>query len=224
MKTIISDAEDIARRAAGHVRAVLERKKSAVLALSADEDLKGLYSELAQLCESGEADFSGARIFAVGEREDGACRAALKDELLGKINIAPQNVFFPDIAAPEEYERQIAAAGGIDLAVLGLGLNGRIGFNEPATQFDSVTHVQRLTDATKRELGIGPGETFRAATMGIKTLCSADEIILLALGERRAEALFRTLYARTDSLVPSAFLQIPLNVSVYADSAAAEKL
>lgn len=122
----------------------------------------------------------------------------------------------------------IAAQGGLDLAVLGLGINAHIGYNEPATPFDSLTHVQKLTAATKRQLATRFGGEENcpefAVTMGIKTLVSARSIMLLAFGEHKADAVFKMLYGRNDSVIPAAFLQIPLNVTVYLDKEAAQKL
>ena len=112
----------------------------------------------------------------------------------------------------------------IDLAILGLGYNGQIGFNEVGTQFNSFTHEQKLTATTIKEFSKFGSIGQTGITLGIKTLVSAKEIIVYACGEERTDAVFGMLYGRNDSTVPAAFLQIPKNVTVYADNEAASKL
>lgn len=126
------------------------------------------------------------------------------------------------------YDDMISEAGGLDLAVLGLGMNAHIGYNEPATPYSSLTHVQKLTAPTRRQLAAAfSGEKNvpeRAYTMGIRTLVSAKRIMVIALGAEKAQPVFDMLYGRDDSVVPAAFLQLPPEVTVYLDPAAAEKL
>lgn len=126
------------------------------------------------------------------------------------------------------YDDMIIAAGGLDLAILGLGMNAHIGYNEPATPYSSLTHVQKLTAPTRRQLAaaFGGEESVpeRAYTMGIKTIVAAKRIMVIALGAEKAQPVFDMLYGRDDSVVPAAFLQLPPEVTVYLDPAAAEKL
>lgn len=232
MKTIVSNAKDIAAEAAERIRALLKRKPDAVIALTAGHSTAILYAVLSRMREEGEVSFQKARLFAVteyvGVEYGHSCRAVLERELINNIDVEPANVFYPDPDDCEGYDRLIERAGGLDLAVLGIGLNGHIGYNEPATPFDSRTHVQKLTDATKRQLiasGSAP-ETLaeRAVTMGIKTIIEARDIILLAFGREKAAAVFEMVYGKTITYVPASFLQIPLCTAVYLDEAAAEKL
>ena len=229
MKIITSDTEEILQKAAEHIRAAVERRPSAVLALTCGADAAALYRELSRLNKSWKTDFSQVRVFGVteyvGAESAVSCRAVLENELLNNMGIPPDNVFFPDDGKTDEFEAKLKAAGGIDLAVLGIGLNGHIGYNEPGVQFSSRTHTQKLTEATKRQLTAGGRKTFDyAVTMGIGTLCEAAEILLLALGEEKADIVFRAVYGRTDSTIPAAFLQLPREVSFYLDTQAAAKL
>jgi glucosamine-6-phosphate deaminase len=157
-----------------------------------------------------------------------SCRRALTEGLVDKTDLKPDNCFFPDPAAPEGSDTRIEAFGGLDLAVLGLGENCHIGYNEPGTLFDSGTHVQKLTERTRKQLlNRGFSEEAlpeRAVTLGIAALTNARKILLLAFGEEKAAAVFQMLYAKTTSYIPAAYLQIPPEVTVLLDSAAAEKL
>lgn len=232
MKTIVSDKTELVERAAGQIRELIASKPDAVLALAAGETVRPLCARLAGLCRRGELSLERARLFAVTEFEDApeglSCREQLEKELIEKTDLKKENCFFLTRESLDGYDAQIEAAGGLDLAVLGLGHNAHIGFNEPATPFDSRTHAQKLTDITRRQYAARFGGEEKTPqyglTMGIKTLVSAKEVMVMAFGEDKAEAVFKMLYGRNDSAVPAAFLQIPLNVTVYLDHTAAQKL
>lgn len=229
MKTIISSRGDAVKKAAEQIKNIIERRGDAVIAVSAHPDVLQLCDELAAMYGRGEISFGGVRFFSLCELEgSGLCRGELKKRLLDVTDISADNCFFPAADDTDGFESRIESLGGLDLAVLGLGGNGRIGFNEPATPFDSRTHVQTLAPATRRELAPAFGGEKnvpeRGITMGIKTVTLARSIVLVALGGERAEPVFKMLYGRDDSVVPAAFLQIPLNVAVYLDEDAAKKL
>ena len=155
-------------------------------------------------------------------------KSRLNDCFFSRVDAERENCFFLSEEKLENYDGMIAEKGGIDLAILDIGLNARIGFNEPATPFDSLSHRQKLSDSSRRELAPLFGGEERVPefglTMGIKTLVSARDILLISSGESRADAVFNMLYGRNDSFVPAAFLQIPLNVTAYLDGASAKKL
>lgn len=228
MKTVVSAENENAVKAAEHIKRTLREKPDSVLALTAGKSTEKLYSLLSGMCGKGEISFSKARIFAVAElvgADSGkSLREKLENELISRIDIKRENVFFPDGEDCAGYDELISKVGGIDLAVLGIGMNGHIGYNEPGTQFETFTRVQKLTKSTRRELGADYENVEYAVTMGIKTLTGAGDIIVLAAGEEKADIVFKAVYGRTDSLIPAAFLQIPLQVTLYLDACAAEKL
>ena len=232
MKTIVRSREDCCREAAQQICRLLERKPDAVLALAAGRTVAPLYEELARLFDAGELSMKQARIFAVtefeGVPEEQSCRHMLEQALLSRTDLAPANCHFLSAETAERYEDAIQAVGGLDLAVLGLGDNAHVGYNEPATPYDSRTHRQKLTDSTRRQLADRFGGEEQAPayawTMGIKTLVEARQILVLAFGEEKAKPAFQMLYARDDSFVPAAFLQLPPEVTVLLDEAAAAKI
>ena len=231
MKTILckNDSEWI-EAAAGLVRRQIT--DGGVLALACGETMRPLWDRLAAEVHRGELSLRSARILCVtelcGVPESKSCRRALTEGLLEKTDAKSENCFFPDPDAPEAYDALIERLGGIDLAVLGIGQNCHIGYNEPGTLFDTRTHLQKLTERTKRQLaerGFSDADMpERAVTMGIKTLTDAREILLLARGASKSAAVYQMLYAKTTSYIPAAYLQIPLNVTVILDPDAAEKL
>ena len=229
MKIIKGEAFEIEEQAARQIKDIVCAKPDAVIALAAGRNMKGLYKRLGEMCAAGEISLKNARILAVtefSERHD--CENFLREQLLRTADISGENCFFPDAGAPEEYDRLIESFGGLDLAVLGIGQDAHIGYNEPATPFDSHTHVQKLTDRTKRQLSergyADENMPEYAVTMGIKTLTEARNIILLAEGEDKAAAVFEMVYGKTITYIPASFLQIPTEVTVYLDTAAASRL
>ena len=232
MKTICVSRQDAISAAADRIEALVNTKPRAVLAVAAGETMVPLFAELSDRCRKGQLSLKDCRLFSVAEyigaEEDQSCRHMLETQLVDVTDLTAENCRFLSEENAEYYDEMIASAGGLDLAVLGLGINGHIGFNEPATPFASLTHRQKLAPATRRQKAaqFGGFDTVPAygLTMGIKTLVSAGEILLLAFGEEKADAVFKMLYARNDSTVPAAFLQIPGQVTVYLDEAAGAKL
>ena len=232
MKTIICENNEFYEEAAGFVREQLVRKPDSVLALACGETMKPLWKKLVELCEQGELNFADVRILCVtefcGVEEAKSCCCALKTGFLEEIAIKPENCHFPDPDAPEAYDGLIEMLGGIDLAVLGIGEDCHIGYNEPGTLYDTHTHVQRLTDRTKRQLlkrGFTEADMPReAVTMGVKDLVDARMVLLLASGREKAGAVYQMLYAKNTSYIPAAYLQLPPEVTVLLDPDAASEL
>ena len=232
MKTIICEKKEAVRRGAEAVAETLERKPDAVLALACGETMEPLWTDLSKMVQEGKLSFSKARVLCVTELleapEDKSCRYALENELVKKVDLKEENCFFPNPDDPEDYDGLIENLGGIDLAVLGIGEDCHIGYNEPGTLFDSRTHLQKLTDRTKRQLlkrGFTENDMPQnAVTMGIKTLTDARDILLLAFGGDKAGAVYQMLYAKTTPYIPAAYLQIPLEVTAIFDTEAAREL
>ena len=232
MKTIVLEQEESLRLAVDRVARLLSENPEAVLAFSTGRTMRALFAALARRAGEGGMSLEKARVFAVTEFEDAdetmTARAQLMRELVDVTDLREENCHFLSAEAAEDYDEQIAACGGLDMAVLGLGVNAHVGYNEPAVPFDSRTHRQKLTDKTRAQLagqfGSAEAAPAYAWTMGVKTLVSARQILVLAYGEEKAWAVFQMLYARDDSVIPAAFLQIPPEVTVLVDPAAARKL
>lgn len=229
MKTEICKTKaELVEIAVKEIQNQLDTKPDSVLALACGQTMEPLWAALAEQAVS----LQNARILCVtelcGVEESKTCRHTLTEGLLEKTDADPANCFFPDPDAPEAYDRLIETLGGIDLAILGIGEDCHIGYNEPGTLFESHTHVQKLTDRTRRQL-LKRGFTDEdmpetAVTMGIHDLTRARHILLLAFGEDKAAAVYQMLYAKTTPYIPAAFLQIPLEVTVLLDEGAASKL
>lgn len=232
MKTIICEKNEVSVRGAERIAEAIQNKPDAVLALACGRTMEPLWAQLVTMYTQNKLCFSGVRILCVTEFADveagKSCRRALENGLLKNVDVKTENCFFPDPDDPESYDRLVQSLGGIDLAVLGIGEDCHIGYNEPGTLFDSQTHVQKLTDRTKRQL-LKRGFTEEdmpqtAVTMGIKTLTGARDILLLAEGGDKAGAVYQMVYAKTTSYIPAAYLQIPLEVTAIFDTEAAREL
>jgi len=239
MHIIIDTAERIAKLAAAQFIRLIRQKPDAVLGLATGSTPLGLYAELIRAYRAGEISFAEAASFNLDEyaglppAHEQSYHAFMRKNLFDHIDLPNERMHIPsgvDHSAERlsGYDRAIAACGGIDLQLLGLGRNGHIGFNEPGTPFESTTHLVRLSEDTRRanarffanEAEV-PGQ---AVTMGIKTVMNAKSIVLVAFGAEKAEAVERALHGPVTPDMPASVLQLHPFVSVYLDQEAASKL
>ena len=231
MKTVVLEQGELIRNAADDICELLREKPCAAFTIAGGRTMMPLWEELSGRVHEGKLSFAGARFFQTAEfldvPEEFTFRRQLEKEFISRTDLRPGACTWLDGACPEACDEAIAAAGGLDLAVLGIGCNAHIGLNEPATQWNTRCRIQKLTEKTRRQyMWMFPDTEVpgRAVTMGVRTLASARRILVLAVGEEKAPATFSMLYARDDSVIPAAFLQIPSNVTVYADPSAAKNL
>ena len=162
-------------------------------------------------------------------------RVGMDENFFDKIDIDKRNTLVPDGLAKdmpafcEEYERRIKAAGGIDLQILGIGSDGHIGFNEPASSFNSRTRVKTLAKSTildnARFFGNDVNKVpLHAISMGIGTILDSRKIILLAFGKAKAEAVASMAEGSVSSSCPATILQFHKSVSIFIDEEAASLL
>lgn len=219
----------------------IRRTPDLVLGLPAGRTPVETYTELCRLHGAGEADFSQATAFLLDEfvgldaSHAGSFRRFLTEHLLSGINLDPNRTYSLNGMASdsdvecERYEESIAAVGGLDLLLLGIGVNGHIGFNEPGQILAARTHRVTLLD-TSREENAGPfgGVATRvpseALSIGMGTILRAETIVMIATGERKAAAVAGMLRGSVTTMLPASFLQLHRRVEVYLDRAAAASL
>jgi len=159
---------------------------------------------------------------------------SMREQLFQHVDLAPGHVHFPDGRATDverhcrEYEAAIAAAGGIDLQLLGLGRNGHIAFNEPGASSDCRTRRVALDPSTLEDAraafeGLGPVPT-HALTMGVGTILEARRIRVLAFGAPKAPAVARALEGPVGPQTPASFLRAHPDVAFWIDRPAASRL
>lgn len=157
-------------------------------------------------------------------------RYFMNSELFNHLNIPLENTNLPNGTADDinqeclRYERLIKDLVDIDLQLLGIGRNGHIGFNEPGTSFKSRTHVVKLAESTRKANARFFESTdevpTHAITMGIASILDSREIVLLASGSAKAEAIRRLVNGEPDEHFPASALKLHPNVTIIADEEA----
>ena len=238
---ILDNAEAIAQRAADAVEDLLTAEPAAVLGTATGSSPLPLYDELARRCEAGRLSFKEVTGFMldeyVGLPEGHPERYAtfMERNLRSRVDMRPGALHGPDAlredlqAACDAYEASMAAAGYCDLQVLGIGSDGHIGFNEPGGPLDSSTHVDELTEQTRRDNArffdddIDAVPT-RCITQGLGTIMKARKLVLIATGENKAEAIAHLVEGEVDPRWPATVMQNHADALVLVDPAAASLL
>lgn len=231
--------EELSRYAARFVAKKIITNDEVVLGLPTGETPAKAYDFLVEYHQEDLLDFSHVTTFNLDEyfpikkENEKSFYRYMKEELYDRVNLPDQRRHIPDGTTPRteverhcrDYERKISETGGIDLQVLGIGENGHIGFNEPGTELDTETNLVRLNRETVKEKFEGLSDPpAHAITMGIKTIMQSDEILLLASGKRKAEAVERTLRGPVTRDCPASVLQLHPNVTYIVDKEAGAKI
>ena len=240
MKVLILDSADAAAaRVADIVAEALARRPASVLGLATGETMRPVYARLVALHRAGRADFAGASTFNLDEYvgvapdHPASFNAFMRATLFDLVNLDPARCHLPRGDAPDPeaealaYEQAIAAAGGIDLQLLGIGRNGHLAFNEPTSSFASRTRIKTLTEATRtaNAPAFAPDPVPRhAITMGIATILEARACVLLATGASKAGAVARMVEGALGADCPATALQLHPAATVVLDREAASRL
>ncbi len=237
---VLRDYQSLSERAAALVSARIGKKPTAVLGLATGSTPLGLYRELVKAAQRGLVDFSGVTTFNLDEyypieRESlQSYYYYMQQHFWGPLGICPGRAHIPDGRAGDiagvcsDYEQKIMDAGGIDLQILGIGVNGHIGFNEPGAALSAKTHLASLSAETiaanSRFFEDRDAVPRRAISMGLGTIMKAREILLLASGSEKARAIGETVRGKLTTEVPASLLQAHPRVTVMVDRAAARCL
>ena len=231
-----ADYNEMSRKAANLIGAQVIMKPNCILGLATGSSPIGTYKELIKRCEEGDLDFSQVKSVNLDEYKglprdnDQSYYYFMNHNLFDHINIDKANTHVPNGMEPDaekecaNYEELIKSLGGVDLQLLGLGHNGHIGFNEPAEEFDKVTHCVDLQESTieanKRFFESADDVPRQAYTMGIGTIMSAKKIVVVVSGEDKADIVKRAFSGPVTPSVPASILQMHPDVTVICDAAA----
>lgn len=232
--------EMLAQAAAMVFAAQIAKKPDTVLGLATGSTPVATYRELIRLNREGLIDFSMVRTYNLDEyigldgAHDQSYRYFMNTNLFHHINIDMNNTHVPcgtgkdpqaDAAA---YDREVEAAGGIDLQLLGIGHNGHIGFNEPNDKFIYGTNIINLTrstiDANKIYFATEDDMPKRAISFGVGGIMAARTVLLLALGKGKAKAIRDTVMGEIDPQCPASILKAHPNTIIMLDEGAASLL
>jgi glucosamine-6-phosphate deaminase len=237
---ILPDADVIASVAADVVVGLLSGKPESVLGLATGSSPLGVYRQLIERHRAGEVSFAAARGFLLDEyvglpaEHPQRYRSVIGEVLEQYVDFAPGAVRGPDGNASDlpgacaRYEAAIAAAGGVDVQLLGIGTDGHVGFNEPGSSLSSRTRVKTLTDQTRADNArffAAPDEVPRhVVTQGLGTISDARHLLLVATGVGKAAAVQAMAEGPVSAFCPASVLQLHPHVTVLLDDAAASSL
>lgn len=228
--------EEMSRIAAEKIINLVKNKPNAELGLATGGTPEGLYKLLIQDHRLNGTSYKQVKTVNLDEyiglkKDDpNSYYTFMTEKLFKHIDILPENTHVPngmaaDIdAEAERYENFIHEIGGVDLQILGIGHNGHIAFNEPGTSFQSKTHIIDLAEDTRqanaRYFDSIDDVPTKAITMGIQTIMDSKEIILLASGASKAEALKQLVHGEITEQFPASVLRKHNHVTIIADEAA----
>ena len=235
-------ANQIAQDIAQHIRDKQKAGRFCVLALAGGNSPRNVYSALVRMHREEGLSFRNVIVFNLYEYYPLASDAvtsnlnALKEMLLDHVDIDQQNIFSPDGTIAKDtifeycrlYEQRIESFGGLDIALLGIGRVGNIGFNEPGSRLNSTTRLILLDNASRNEASKMFGgiehTPISSITMGVSTILSAKKVYLLAWGEEKAEMVKACVEGAVTDTIPASFLQTHNNARVSLDLSAAANL
>jgi glucosamine-6-phosphate deaminase len=241
MKVVILDsAADVAHYSADIFARQLKHKPDSVFGLATGTTPLSLYRELIERNRAGQISFRQVHSFNLDEYlglsadHPQSYRQFMNRELFNLLDIDRANTRVPagdaenPIKACADYEQAIADSGGLDLQLLGIGRNGHIGFNEPSSCMNSRTRVKTLTRETiadnARFFRDDETQPHLSITMGIGTIMEARQVILLATGKSKAQAIKAMVEGPISAWNPSSALQMHPSCVVIVDEAAAVEL
>ena len=230
------DYEELGRKAANVIAAQIIMKPNCVLGLATGSSPISTYKELIARYELGDLDFSGVSTVNLDEYKgltkdnDQSYAYFMRENLFKHINIDMKNTNVPDGTEPDaekecaRYDAVIESMGGVDIQLLGIGLTGHIGFNEPADEFKKGTNCVDLDPKTiesnSRFFASIDDVPKQAYTMGIQSIMKSKKILLIANGEGKAEILYKACCGPITPHVPASVLQLHPDVVVVADEPA----
>ncbi len=241
MKLIkVNDYYEMSRKAASIIASQITLKPDSVLGLATGDTPLGMYNELVKLYNNKELDFSEVVSFNLDEyygldiSNKQSYYYFMMNNLFKYINVPAANINIPNGSAENiqkeclRYEEKIKKAGGIDIQVLGIGVNGHIGFNEPDVNFEAKTHLVTLDKSTiqaNSRFFINQDDVpTKAISMGIGTIMNSKKILLLACGSAKADIISKAVKGKITPEIPASILQLHQDVTVIVDAAAAVNL
>jgi glucosamine-6-phosphate deaminase len=242
VEVVILPSEDaIALLATGVIVESLRRKPNAVLGLATGSSPLRLYAELVRAYHAGEVSFAQAKAFMLDEYvglpsdHPQRYRNVIEREIASLVNFPTDAVQGPDGAAPDlpaacrAYDQAIKDAGGVDVQILGIGSDGHIAFNEPGSSLTSRTRIKTLTPQTIKDNARFFGDCQSAVpkhvlTQGLGTIMEARQILLMATGRNKAEAVHHMVEGGVSAMWPASILQFHPHATVLLDDAAATRL
>lgn len=222
--------DELSARAAAIICGQVALKPNCVLGLATGSSPLGAYAKIAEKYNAGEIDFSNVTSINLDEyvgldgEHDQSYRYFMNNNLFKNINIDINNTHVPNGCATDvdaeckAYDELIESVGGIDLQLLGIGLDGHIGFNEPDSYFEKATHKVELDpstiDANARFFASRDDVPTTAVTMGMGGIMSAKKVLLIANGKGKKDIVEKAFFGPITPAVPASILQLHPDLTV----------
>jgi galactosamine-6-phosphate isomerase len=240
MKLFINDTyESMSAKAAEAVLSIIQSHQNPVLSPASGESPTGLYTALIHEVNKNKTDISRCYFVGLDEwagmngNDEGSCRFHLNNQLFHPLQIAENQIIFFDGRAKDlneecdRIENFIKEQDGIDLAIVGLGMNGHVGMNEPGTSpflHSHVTKIDSITQEVGQKYFKEKTALSKGITLGIANLMEARNVFLLVSGKKKAEIVKQVFEGEISEKFPASFLRNHKNFSVYLDADAASLL
>ena len=222
--------KELSQEASKIIASVVKSKPESILGLATGSSPLGTYDGLIEAYNNGEIDFSKVTTINLDEYigltpdNDQSYRYFMETNLFSKINVRKDFTFVPDGCAEDiqkeckEYDERILNLGGIDIQLLGIGLDGHIGFNEPDDVFVKETHLVDLDpstiEANARFFESIDDVPKKAVTMGMGGIMGAKKVLLIANGKNKEEIVKKAFFGPITPKVPASILQLHPDVTV----------
>jgi glucosamine-6-phosphate deaminase len=226
----VNNYDELSRKAAAIICAQVVLKPNCVLGLATGSSPLGTYAKMAEKYRAGEVDFSKVSSINLDEyigldgSHDQSYRYFMNNNLFYNINIDINNTHVPNGRADDmdaecaAYDELIAQKGGIDLQLLGIGVDGHIGFNEPDSHFEKATHRVVLDpstiDANARFFASRDDVPREAVTMGMGGIMGAKKVLLIANGKNKKDIVEKAFFGPITPEVPASILQLHPDLTV----------
>jgi len=238
MKILVcKDYEELSLKSAEIIVNQINQKKDSVLGLATGGTPVGMYKELVKSYREGKVDFGKVITFNLDEyygvdhENINSYHYYMNTNFFDHVNVERKNINIPNGMSKDiekecrEYDEKIQSLGGIDLQILGVGLNGHIGFNEPARELMSTTHITDLTKET-----INANARFfedisqvptKAITVGMATILRSKKIVVLINGKNKSKIFDKITGKKITTQIPATLLQLHPDVTIVVDEQAA---
>jgi len=237
--SIFPDYRSLSEKAADEIIHIVQNKPTAVLCFATGDTPRLCYQLMVQKAKVAQIDFSAVSFVGLDEwvgippSNEGSCHFFLDNLVLRHLNFSSVNIHLFDglsddlIRECKKMDQFLREKGGVDLMLVGVGMNGHIGFNEPGISSHYYSHLVELEDTTtlvgqkyfKEETPLKQG-----ITLGLKHLSEAKKVLMLANGFRKAPIIKKALEHGISDQMPASIIRTHPNSEVMLDEEAASML
>lgn len=232
---LFPDHNTLSQYTAEHLAAIINQKPDALLCLASGDTPIETYHRFVALAQAEQVDVSQCTFVGLdewvgfGPQDYGSCSYYVFRDLFTPLNLRPDQIHVFDAQAADlvaecaRIDAVVDARNGLDVLLVGMGLNGHIALNEPGTPFDLGCHVVELAESTKtvgQKYFAQETTLTQGITLGLRHLTQAREVVLLVSGAKKASMLHTALKGSVTTQVPASILQTHANGQVWADEAA----